>query len=125
MAKRIHQLAKELGEKRVSFLDFIPTNTCIWLDDLDLILRRIKNVYDKTEIEEIALVKEEMLVKESIISEKLLDYNRIEFTRPIIPSPEKSWQFSTLPQTPFNKDFELLSSVLGFDRERHLQNTFP
>ncbi|MDA3821835.1 MAG: transcription-repair coupling factor, partial [Bacteroidales bacterium] len=109
------QWEKDLGDKRVSFLDFIPSNTCIWLDDIDLILGRMKDVYEKTEnadFEDIDLDKDELLVRDSKIKEKLDLFKRIEFSRPTYESPAKIWQFNTSPQIPFNKDFELLSSVL-------------
>lgn len=110
------QWEKELGEKRVSFLDFIPSNTNIWLDDLDLILKRIEEVYEKTEIEkateEMPLSKEEFLISAEIINQELYNFHRLEFTRPVLAEPVHTWKFNTTPQIPFNKDFELLSKVL-------------
>lgn len=44
------QWEQERGEKRVSFLEFIPSNTTIWLDDLDLILDHMKETWEKTTI---------------------------------------------------------------------------
>jgi transcription-repair coupling factor (superfamily II helicase) len=44
------QWEQELGEKRVSFLEYIPSNTTIWLDDLDLVLDHISDTWEKTAI---------------------------------------------------------------------------
>jgi len=44
------QWEQEMGEKRVSFLEFIPSNTTIWLDDLELVLDHIRDIWEKTTI---------------------------------------------------------------------------
>jgi transcription-repair coupling factor (superfamily II helicase) len=117
------QWEKELGEKRVSFPEFIPSNTIVWLDDLELLLHRIREVYEKTEeggTEETPLLKEESLVTDDLISEKLKAFTRVEFTRPVLKQPTGHWQFSTAPQPPFSKDFDLLAQVLT---ENHAAGT--
>ncbi|MDF1570774.1 MAG: transcription-repair coupling factor [Bacteroidales bacterium] len=44
------QWEQEMGDKRVSFLEFIPSNTTIWLDDLELVLDHIRDIWEKTTI---------------------------------------------------------------------------
>ena len=109
------QWEKELGEKRVSFLEFIPANTTIWLDDLELVLKHIEEVHSRTTIDDnggAALTKEEMLTRKEVIEEQLEQFTRVEFTRPVLPAPAAQWAFNTTPQPPFNKDFALLARIL-------------
>jgi len=144
------QWEKELGEKRISFLEYIPSNTSIWLDDLELIMNRISDVYDRTEIGDTggnetgsrvppgkaagedriadihagdrAITKDELLVRESVLREHMENHDRVEFTRPVLSSPAATWQFNTEPQPPFNKDFELLARILQDNTGSGLQN---
>ncbi|MCF8225725.1 MAG: transcription-repair coupling factor [Bacteroidales bacterium] len=109
------QWEKELGEKRVSFLDYIPAGATIWTDDLEMILAQIEEVYTRTVIEkdlEGSLPKEELLVHASQIREKLANFTIIEFSRPHLFPPHRTLQFNTSSQPRFNKDFELFSKVL-------------
>ncbi len=131
------QWEQEKGEKRVSFLEFIPSNTTIWLDDLDLVLDRIKDTWDKTEIgsqggnDRLPVPggnttgtsqKDALLVRAELIREKLEDHNRVEFTRPVLPAPAHAWKFNTAPQPPFNKDFELLARTLNENSQIGIHN---
>ncbi len=109
------QWETELGEKRVHFLDFIPSNTTIWLEDLTLIESRLEDIYDKTQIksnEAQPLSKEELLADPSRLKELLNRFNCIEFATPVLSPASASWTFNTSPQIPFNKDFNLLGNVL-------------
>ncbi|MFC2090445.1 transcription-repair coupling factor [Bacteroidota bacterium] len=109
------QWEKELGDKRVSFLDYIPSNTTIWLEDTELILGKIKEVYTKTDIkgeEANGLPKEKLLIDDATLRSQMKDYRSMVFSRPGSRKALRTWEFSTVPQTPFNKDFELLAREL-------------
>ncbi|MEX0980811.1 MAG: transcription-repair coupling factor [Bacteroidales bacterium] len=109
------QWEKELGEKRVSFLEFIPSNTTVWLDDLELIVHQMTEIYDRADAggkDDLPLPKEELLTSGANIYKQLEEFSRVEFTRPVLTPAAGSWQFSTAPQPPFNKDFDLLAKVL-------------
>lgn len=114
------QWENDIAEKRVSFLDYIPDNTTLWLDDLDLIRLRVKDVYEKTNFsrgEGHNWSKDDLLINEIVLFEKLREFTCIEFTRPVLNSPRKIWQFNSFPQIPFNKDFDLLAKVLQENKE--------
>ena len=112
------QWEKELGEKRVNFLEFIPSNTTIWLDDLDLIMHRIEEIHEKAGDEEL----EEFLAIPGNLKEKLMQHGVVEFTRPVLKT-SATFTFNTIPQPPFQKDFNLLSSTLEQNiREKGIQN---
>ncbi len=108
------QWEKELGEKRVSFLEYIPSNTTIWMDDAELILDHIGKIYDQTELDttDPTLVKGEFLANQTIFNEHVQKFPRIEFTRSKVPGPARIWLFNTSPQPQFNKKFKLLAENL-------------
>jgi len=106
------QWEKDLGEKRVSFLEYIPSNTTIWIEDTDLILNRIDDVYEKTQLEKTGIEKEDFLARESHIRKALERFVCVEFGRPALSTPELVLTFQTEPQPAFNKDFSLLATVL-------------
>ncbi len=109
------QWEQELGEKRVSFLEYIPANTTIWLDDAELILDHIRKIFDQTVLDtqsDKTIEKAEFLANEIHIEEQLQRFSRLEFVRATYPKPEKVWQFNTSPQPQFNKNFELLAENL-------------
>lgn len=109
------QWEQELGEKRISFLEYIPSNTVIWLDDAELIVNHIKNIYEQTELddpENHSLVKEEFLTRHKQFSGQLEKFKRIEFNRSTLSDPERIWTFRTSSQPQFNKKFELLAENL-------------
>ena len=45
------QWEHEMGEKRISFLEYIPAGTTLWLDNPNLISDQIQTLYDKTEFD--------------------------------------------------------------------------
>ncbi len=109
------QWETDLGEKRVTFLEFIPSNTTLWLDDFEMVLDRIRETYQKTVFDEAdmkSIGKDELLASEKVIMNIVKKFTLVEFTRPVLPAPAKEWKFNTEPQPAFNKDFELLARVL-------------
>ena len=119
------QWEKDLGEKRVSFLEFIPSNTTVWLDDLELITHQMTEIYDRADAggkEDLPLPKEELLTSGTEIREQLKEFSLVEFTRPVLAPPAAIWQFSTAPQPPFNKDFSLLAQVLTENSDAGIKN---
>ncbi len=119
------QWERELGDKRVSFPEFIPSNTTVWLDDLELISHQMKEIYDKADAggkANLPLPKEELLTSGTIIREQLQEFCRVEFTRPVLTHAAATWQFNTVPQPPFNKDFSLLAQVLTKNCDAGIKN---
>lgn len=101
--------------KRVSFLEYIPANTTIWTDDIELITDHIRNIYSQTDLEDpgdATVVKSEFLADEICFTSNLKKFSRVEFSRSTYPDPFRTWKFSTAPQPHFNKKFELLAENL-------------
>ncbi len=119
------QWEKDLGEKRVTFLEYIPSQTILWTDDLTLVMDRIEEVYKKTllrEEEGTPLDKEDFLAGRDLIEKNLSRHCRVEFGLPSEKNPSATWQFSTSPQPPFNKNFELLAGTLSQNSEKGITN---
>lgn len=109
------QWERDLGEKRISFLKYIPSGTTLWLDNIGIILERIGAVYNDTRLldeNEEAVDKEGYLAGREVTEEGLKQFNRLEFGQPSYPSPIASWDFKTAPQPVFQKNFELLTGKL-------------
>jgi transcription-repair coupling factor (superfamily II helicase) len=106
------QWEKERMVKRVSFFEYLPGNTCIWTADLNYIFNRIEDIYEHTEISDendATLVKNEVIVNSAILLKDLKPYNKVEFESYYFTNPLKKYQFNTLPQPVFNKNFNLLT----------------
>ena len=114
---------KLLQEKRESFLEFIPTNTNIWLKNLSHSLEVIEKAYGKVEenFEGILAASNQTQVianpdvlfetKESF-KKSLLNFTCIEFGRNFYFKEAKSFEYKTESQPSFNKDFQLLADTL-------------
>src|SRR6056297_857983 len=119
------QWEQNLGEKRVSFLDYIPAGAVLWLDDLELMLDHVRKTYEKTEFDEeqdAALVKSGFLVNHDQLVAGMQRFRRVEFMRPVMPGPDNVWTFNTDPQPQFNKNFELLAENLKQNSEKGYEN---
>lgn len=109
------QWEHEMGEKRISFLDYIPSSTMLWLDQPGLITDRVQSLYDKTSFngeEERQIRKEQFLIPGSLLSEKMNRFRKVIFGVHMKDRDKHTWQFNTSPQPAFHKNFELLASHL-------------
>ncbi|MDB4835152.1 transcription-repair coupling factor, partial [Cyclobacteriaceae bacterium] len=114
---------KLLQESRESFLDYLPENTLIWMNDVSFTNEIIQKCFDKIE-EDIDIVRENSGESSLITSptdlfddkdtfQKLLDTRKvIEFgTKSHFRSAEKI-ELNIKSQPNFNKNFELLTQDL-------------
>jgi transcription-repair coupling factor (superfamily II helicase) len=113
------------GSKRVSFLEYIPANTTIWVDDAELIVDHIRDIYEQTELDtedDPTLVKGEFLSSHDQFNEQAQKFSRIEFARSTLLDPKKIWTFNTSSQPQFNKKFELLAENLKSNSQKGYTN---
>jgi len=107
------QWEHELGEQRISFLDYIPSNTTLWLDNPGLITEQVQSLYDKTDFaaeEEQTINKERFLIPGTLISEQMKQFRQVIFGVHLNQDEAQTWRFNTTPQPAFNKNFDLLVS---------------
>lgn len=115
------QWEKERLAKRVSFFEYLPKHTTIWMDDPGAIFHRIDEIYDKTDFEnekDKTIVKKEVIVDSKDLTNDIQHLNKVEFGNLFFTSPEKTFKFNTSPQPAFNKNFELLAKEI---KERQVE----
>jgi transcription-repair coupling factor (superfamily II helicase) len=101
------------GEKRISFLEYIPHGTTLWIDNPDLVTDLIENLYNRTELEPERNIDKTMYLKSgSLIRSQMEQLNRVIFGISNRGNEQAVWHFNTSPQPAFHKNFELLSSHL-------------
>jgi len=109
------QWEHEMGEKRISFLDYIPSNTTLWLDNPGLITDQVQSLFDKTAFdteEEQSIRKERFLIPGTLIGEQMKQFRQVVFGVHLNQDEAQTWRFNTAPQPAFNKNFDLLASSM-------------
>lgn len=107
-----------VNDVKESFLDFIPSDSLIWLSDARYITDRMNDIFENTDssvITEDNLIwkKELNLVTGYYFVEKLNSFKTVESgSRPFF-IPDKEYSFHTSLQPAFSKNFILLSDTLA------------
>ena len=105
------QWEHEMGEQRISFLDFIPSNTTLWLDNPGLISDQVQSLYDKTDFhteDGQSITKERFLIPGTKIGEQMKQFRQVVFGVHLNQAKAFTWRFNTSPQPAFHKNFDLL-----------------
>lgn len=118
-------IVPELGqatENEISFLEFIPKDTLLWVKDLLWIKERIQAIHDESlspqalaayegeQTERMNL--ERKLIDGSEFTVRALDFKRIDFGHKAVGTPQATLQFQTSIQPIFHKNFDLVASTL-------------
>jgi len=109
------QWETEMGEKRISFLEYIPQGTTLWLDNPDLVTDHIEILYSRTELEpesDRKIDKAKFLKSGSEIRSQMEQFPQLIFGIANRKKEHAAWQFNTSPQPAFHKNFELLTTHL-------------
>jgi len=107
------QWEHEMGEKRISFLEYIPSGTTLWVDNPELITDHIQTLYDRTELDadpEQSIDKSKYLKDGSEIKGQIGNFRQVLFGISHKNKEQTTWNFSTSPQPSFQKNFDLLTS---------------
>ncbi len=106
---------RQIVEKRIPFLDYMPPKTIVWLDDLAFTRDRIAYEFERAEDtfkrfsdETGQFPPEELFVKGDLFIEKLSGLKTIEFGSNLFFREASAIEFNQSPQRAFNKNFELL-----------------
>lgn len=118
-------IVPELGqatENEISFLEFIPQDTLLWVKDLLWIKERIQAIHDESlspqalaayEGEQtVRMNLERKLIDGSEFTVRALDFKRIDFGHKSVGTPQATLQFQTSIQPIFHKNFDLVASTL-------------
>jgi transcription-repair coupling factor (superfamily II helicase) len=98
-----------------SFTDFLPPSAVIWTEDGSLIKERINSIWSQTtQREESGQIsgKAELVMTGSRFIDECGKFRTIEFGKQSIFGSDTKFEFHTVPQPVFNKNFELLSEKL-------------
>jgi transcription-repair coupling factor (superfamily II helicase) len=109
------QWEHEMGEKRISFLEFIPAGTTLWVENPEGVSNQVQSLYDKTDLdagEGKRIQKDRFLVQGSEIGKQMDLFRQVVFGIYSNGASRRTWQFNTTPQPVFNKNFEMLVSQL-------------
>jgi transcription-repair coupling factor (superfamily II helicase) len=109
------QWETEMGEKRISFLEYIPQGTTLWLDNPDLVTEHIETLYSRTELEsesEHKIDKALFLRSGNEIRSQMDLFPQLIFGIANRDKALNTWHFATSPQPAFHKNFELLTTHL-------------
>ncbi|UCH15282.1 MAG: transcription-repair coupling factor, partial [Bacteroidales bacterium] len=106
-----------IGEKRESFLEFIPGVSRIWISETDFIVKKIDELFENTvfsgETDESGIPgKNNILITGEEFLEKLRDFTVIESGHMPYFRSKKEYLFNTTLQPVFNKNFTLLGEYL-------------
>lgn len=118
---------REISEERVGFLDFIPSSTLLWFDNIDFTIDSIENEYKKAlagfaKLENAKTTNnpETLFSDSKSISNHISDFSTVEFSSDSFFKDVQKIEFNQKPQPSFNKNFELLindikkQSLAGF-----------
>ncbi|MFO7671488.1 MAG: transcription-repair coupling factor [Bacteroidales bacterium] len=109
------QWEHELGEKRISFMEYIPSGTILWMDNPGMISDLAQSLFDKTEFNTNAdrpVSKERFLIPGTRLREQMDRFRQVIFGVHLNQAKEQTWRFNTVPQPAFHKNFELLVSTM-------------
>ena len=110
------QWEHELGEKRIPFLDYIPSGTTLWMDNPGVITDHIQALYDRTFMTNESgepIDKTRYLRSGHDIGVRMERFNRVVFGTSPRSREEVVWSFRTSPQPAFQKNFELLATHMN------------
>lgn len=121
---------KLLIESRASFLDFISSETSIWVSHLDHSADLLQKSYEAAEVAhskaEQGIIKQlppsELFIDKENFLEAIARFRNIEFGNQSVLNFDKIFQFNFAPQPSFNKNFELLISNLKSNLEAKITN---
>ena len=121
-------------EERQSFLDFIPSNACVWIKDFQLTINVLQKSFEKASLSfdkilkdsgspKIVLQPEQLFETTESFSTKIAGFTRLEFGQRFHYPASRMSDFRSSAQPSFNKNFELLASNL-IDRQMQGYSNF-
>ena len=120
---------KFFQEDRESFLDYISSNTTLFIQNtealvskLDTLFAKAEEAYSKLKGEIKHLAPEQLFLNQKSFLKKALDFNVVEMGSKAIFNSNKTVEFHILPQPSFNKQFDLLLNNLNDNHFNGIKN---
>lgn len=112
--------SRELTENRVNFLDYLPSSTLLWFDNIEITIDSIEKELEKAiigfgKLEDRDNINkpETLFTTGKIFSDRIHDFSTIEFSNNSFFKEVSKVKFNQKPQPAFNKNFELLINDLA------------
>ncbi len=106
---------RHINEKRVSFLEYIPGKTFLWIYDLHFTLDKAgdelvkaKAIFSKLEDAEERITPENLFIVGEELQHQMENFKTVEFGKSSFFEDAKWITFNQSPQPAFNKSFDLL-----------------
>jgi transcription-repair coupling factor (superfamily II helicase) len=120
---------KFFQEDRESFLDYISSNTTLFIQNTDALISKLDNLFAKAEeaysklTGEIKhLAPEQLFLNQKSFLKRALDFKVVEMGSKAIFNSNKTVEFHILPQPSFNKQFDLLLNNLNDNHFNGIKN---
>jgi len=120
---------KFFQEDRESFLDYISSNTTLFIQNtegllskLDTLFAKAEEAYSKLSGTVKHLAPEQLFLNQKSFLKKAIDFNVVEFGSKAIFNSNKTFEFHILPQPSFNKQFDLLLNNLNDNHFNGIKN---
>ncbi len=126
--------SKFLTENNISLLEYVDSDTQVWIKDVQFTLDIIKTGYKKATELWRALSAEDKnknpdwidpkfgFTDEKLIADQLHDFSLVEFGKQFFYQTEHTIHFDMRPQPSFNKDFSLLIHNFKNNEADHIEN---
>ena len=119
----------QINTNLISFIDFLPKQSVIISTNIKYILDRIAHIYETSNFSDIEVNNDILTIEKSNIIENINNINNslsqhkiIEISPQYYFKPKQIIEFSTSPQPPFNKNFDLLGEELISKSENGYNN---
>ena len=119
--------AKKTNSKKTSFINYLPSNSQLWIKDIAFISGKIDDVFRKSQNESqrnnenIKLDFNDLFFCGSDFVNEIKNYKIIELERPIL-NPLKIVSLNISPLTIFNKNIELLIEKLKINIQKNIKS---
>lgn len=114
------------NERYISLLEFNPSDTTLWIEDISVCkaqiqksLEKAQEQYDKLESPLKHQKPEELYLEPTIFNMQLAPVKLVEFGLKKHWTSSRSFTLKTLPQPAFNKNFEMLQENIDSLLKRH------
>ena len=110
---------RKIIERRESILSFIPTDSVIWMEDIkfthdriDFEYNKAKEIFENSEFEFDNLSHDDLFISAQEFKEQVLNFNIVETGTQTYFKDNSDFEYNIEPQPNFNKNFDLLISVV-------------
>ncbi len=121
---------KLIEEERVSFFEFVPNNSKIWIKDyehtldvIDKYFQKAVESFDKiieaSGTDSLVLKPEMIFATQDSFKENIAKYVKIEFGNRFYLDASEVFQYDASPQTSFNKNFEMMAESLDSFQQKN------